>query len=589
MARITGKLASGEDIIIIIGADDQTKAAFQSASQGMQNMDSHVKKLHREMDKLTSASGYAAEGLKRMHHMIVGFTIGLVAGAVHEFVNELIFSNKEADKASKQMDEMTRVINAQATAWKLLPEPINAVTQEEIALYNAQLSRMQLDAPIKINQLKSKLDEARREISIAKQDIEKGLMETPDMFSNFFGEAGVKAKEQAMGALRTKIADTNIAIATMNRELKVQEDIYKRQPADLKQVAYNLGKNADALVTVQIAEDDSYAKREKLIAAVLLETEKLGASKEKLMEIESRQFLVGGADIEQINRYVKALEGKRAKEEEIARKEKELALEARLAKEAEPKMPPPATVPINIKTDSAEITRLKALLALHKEYNDVLAQGNQVIEQRIIASAAAGVITGEEMAGMLAQIEVQKIDLALKQAMQSALAQYILGQQSLGQALKLALAQALAQKAAQAAVEALWETAKAIAAFAVGNAPGAVLHLKAAALYASVGAVAGVAASQFAQSASMGTGPQGSATNPSYTQPSQNNGYQYYSYESSQYGTGWRPGEGSGTTIIVHGDVYAQDSDSFQKKVVSAWTNDYKDNGKTRDVAKRYL
>ena len=70
--------------------------------------------------------------------------------------------------------------------------------------------------------------------------------------------------------------------------------------------------------------------------------------------------------------------------------------------------------------------------------------------------------------------------------------------------------------------------------------------------------------------------------------------YKYYNYEQSQYGSGWRPGEGPGPgktvdTYIINGDVYSQDSDAFQKKVAAAVQQDIKDNGKTRDVIRRYV
>lgn len=58
------------------------------------------------------------------------------------------------------------------------------------------------------------------------------------------------------------------------------------------------------------------------------------------------------------------------------------------------------------------------------------------------------------------------------------------------------------------------------------------------------------------------------SVNPNSGVP-EGNGYRYFNYEQSKYGSGWRPGEG-GQTIIVQGDVYAQDGDAFRKKVSSA-------------------
>jgi len=68
------------------------------------------------------------------------------------------------------------------------------------------------------------------------------------------------------------------------------------------------------------------------------------------------------------------------------------------------------------------------------------------------------------------------------------------------------------------------------------------------------------------------------------------NKYNYY--EPYKYGSGFRPGEtGQSTSIInyqITGDVYAQDSDEFQKKVVEAVQQDIKYNGETKDVINEY-
>jgi TP901 family phage tail tape measure protein len=71
--------------------------------------------------------------------------------------------------------------------------------------------------------------------------------------------------------------------------------------------------------------------------------------------------------------------------------------------------------------------------------------------------------------------------------------------------------------------------------------------------------------------------------------------YKYWSYEQSEYGTGWRPGTGQpaqqNTYNIyqISGDIYSQDSDAFEKKVNQSVQKDIKYRGNTADVIDRYV
>ena len=103
---------------------------------------------------------------------------------------------------------------------------------------------------------------------------------------------------------------------------------------------------------------------------------------------------------------------------------------------------------------------------------------------------------------------------ALNFSIQSA----ILGQQSLGVALKKATAQAIASIAAQSIVKALFETASGFASLAVLDLRAAGLHFKSAAIFGAIGGAAAGAA----KGISGGTGAtaeRGSALNPIVTQP----------------------------------------------------------------------
>lgn len=82
-----------------------------------------------------------------------------------------------------------------------------------------------------------------------------------------------------------------------------------------------------------------------------------------------------------------------------------------------------------------------------------------------------------------------------------------------------------------------------------------------------------------AQTYDGGGGGAASGASSSSGSSSSDGSYKYFNYEQSTYGSGWRPGsDKSGTTIVVQGDVYTQDSDQFQKKVSKAMVQSMRNN-----------
>lgn len=106
---------------------------------------------------------------------------------------------------------------------------------------------------------------------------------------------------------------------------------------------------------------------------------------------------------------------------------------------------------------------------------------------------------------------------------------------------------------------------------------------------AGLARVAAIRAQQFgggAAGAAVGTGGAGDYS----TMGRDNNPYRYFNYEQSKYGTGWRPGEGGGTTYVLNNStIIAQDSDSFQAKVSGAMVKSMKMNEHgVNDTMRRY-
>lgn len=108
----------------------------------------------------------------------------------------------------------------------------------------------------------------------------------------------------------------------------------------------------------------------------------------------------------------------------------------------------------------------------------------------------------------------------------------------------------------------------------------------------SMGLVAAQGLAEMAQATgAMGGGgvSAGSAGGPPIQTSNQNNGYRYFDYQQTQYGSGWKPGEGQGpgVTINIHGDIY--DKAAFDKKVINVVDQNIKDDGSTKKVIRRYM
>jgi hypothetical protein len=141
-----------------------------------------------------------------------------------------------------------------------------------------------------------------------------------------------------------------------------------------------------------------------------------------------------------------------------------------------------------------------AIQAISTERRQMLDQ----INAEIVMIEALGGAYGPILQQYVLENMGLQFGLALRQASVSAIQQYILGQQSLGAALKQALAQTLAQIAAESAVKAILAAATGFYYLAIGNAPGAAAAFKAAGLFTAAAGAAGAAAHSLAASGGSG-------------------------------------------------------------------------------------
>lgn len=195
-------------IELVIAAHDDYSAAlnkFNSAlggvegaagrmGGGLDRAGASTDKIGKELDKLTSASEYAASGLKKINNIISGMAFGAVIGAVSAVTQTLINHYKETVTTEEQVTKLNSAVTSQAGAWKLLPDPMKAVTQETVNLYNAQLKYLQLLESDKGAGLEKQI----RDLELMRRNAEINLRAQPgraDYFEKAIAKYNVKISE----------------------------------------------------------------------------------------------------------------------------------------------------------------------------------------------------------------------------------------------------------------------------------------------------------------------------------------------------------------------------------------------------------
>ena len=240
------------DIEITIGAADETKEAFLSAKQGMEELDRHTRKLNNQLEKMSSASAYAAQGLQRMQSMISGMAFGVVVGAVSAATESLIKYFKELSVTQEAINKLNEQVIKQAQAWKILPEPIDAVTKSTIRLYNADLEVLQL---MKENEGPAIQEQIRR-LNQQRETLEKNLGIWTDL------------GEYMEGDNRLALAKNTSAIEKAKVAYEDWQKTMKLMPTTLNEITAASKENADreAEISKYVLRDldERYKEQERM-------------------------------------------------------------------------------------------------------------------------------------------------------------------------------------------------------------------------------------------------------------------------------------------------------------------------------------
>ncbi len=160
-------------------------------------------------------------------------------------------------------------------------------------------------------------------------------------------------------------------------------------------------------------QEQLYQKIEERISAVVFATEKLGASKERLIELETIELAKDGAAIEQIERYVLARNQQVEAEKRLADEKERVTALGKLA-ELEAQNPYKPT-PRNYEGDSEVV---KAIATYDAKLNALQDYNTRVIQEMITAGKSQAEIEAT-FAELSAEQERKKRDLQLAVAGQA--------------------------------------------------------------------------------------------------------------------------------------------------------------------------
>ncbi|MBE7413841.1 MAG: hypothetical protein HS130_00880 [Deltaproteobacteria bacterium] len=199
----------------------------------------------KRLDKLTSASEYAASGLKKINNIISGMAFGAVIGAVSAVTQALINHYKTAERTREEIDRVSSALMDQRKAWKILPEPIDKVTESTIALHNAELKRQQFlerNTGKEIRRQIEELEKANLQIKEAERRLQEiGVNVAPaGVVSTFLSDITKLPPE--IDKLTGKWHNNNVEIQRLNKAYEDWLELMKQTDASAGKVNANFAK-----------------------------------------------------------------------------------------------------------------------------------------------------------------------------------------------------------------------------------------------------------------------------------------------------------------------------------------------------------
>lgn len=482
---------------------DQYGRAFDSISRAMNsqagaagNSAAKASQIEREFSKLTSGAGYAAQGLQTLRGAMNSLLWGSLMGAAIAAASKLIEYAFASNKAAISTDELNKAILDGSLKYGLLSKSQREVTESTIALFNAELEVAQFRATRDLGGIKEKISALQEENRIKSEASRKNaeLLETMEASHPLYLSTVAAFAKQTESVL-----ENNLAIVKLKSNEQNLNQILQTKKATLESVAAATGNLTDHQLEQEAAGRVIQQQAVRELRERAAAQESLGRA---ILDAALIQRRDAGAAQEALGRSI--LAAAQMQQRNNAATQEAIGLSIQMAGVLEQQQ-----------------FAQERLLQVQK-FNTVNVvnpfQGQEEETRRLIAAyndlliATSGLDAGQALFNLTLQTGFN-----FYAAMANATQAWILGQQKFGPAIRAATAQVLASLAAEAAVRAIMATALGFYHLANFNPAGAAAAFTSAQQYALVGAVAGIAARQLANSARLGGGPIGSSTNPAVT------------------------------------------------------------------------
>lgn len=249
-------LASGATLQVA-ASQQQLKTALDQASSSAGGMGRGANAVDKELDKLTSGTEFAAQGIQMMRGALNSIVWGTIIGAVSAATLKLIDYAVASDRASIDTEKLNSGVLSQAEKFGLLSKAQGELSKTTVDLFNAELE---------LAQFRAVRDSATRAEKIRKIEDETEALRLKfreEAISLEQTQTGGVLNEMITRSLATKaekIRENEVAVAKLRKEDAEATDILKLYKTSAEEITDKQKKRKDAedLLTQSIKTQQGY-------------------------------------------------------------------------------------------------------------------------------------------------------------------------------------------------------------------------------------------------------------------------------------------------------------------------------------------
>lgn len=236
-------LASGATLQVA-ASQQQLKTALDQASVSAGGMGRGANAVDKELNKLTSGSEFAAQGIQMMRGALNSIVWGTIIGAVSAATLKLIDYAVASDRASIDTEKLNSGVLSQAEKFGLLSKAQRELSQTTVDLFNAELELAQFRATRDSAARAEKIKQLEAETAAARQkNHEEGIL----LEQMQTGNPLILTTSVAIAKRAEKVLENAIAVAKLRGEDAAAIELLKLKKTTLQEVTTNTQKLTDAM------------------------------------------------------------------------------------------------------------------------------------------------------------------------------------------------------------------------------------------------------------------------------------------------------------------------------------------------------